>query len=104
MGYLLALTFLVTQAFGFELRVSDMVTEVGMNQSFELSTNHAKPVTLDCQSFLQGLYLGPRESTEIILLDAWECEEIHHRIDRSLKDRQNHCLDVDDFIRSDYRC
>jgi len=104
MGYLLTLTFLVTHAMGFELRVTDMKLEPEMNQSFELETNHSNPVTLDCQSFLQGLYLGPRQSTDIIMLDAWECEELFHRIDGSLKAQRPHCLDIEGVIRSDYSC
>lgn len=104
MGYLLALTFLVTSALGFELKVSGMMLEPEMNQSFELQTNHTNAVTLDCQSFLQGLYLGPRNSTNIIMLDAWECEELFHRIDGSLKADRPHCLDVEGVIRADYSC
>lgn len=104
MGYLLILTFLVTSAIGFELRVSGMTLEHEMSQSFNLDTNHEKSVILDCQSFLQGLYLGPRNSTKIIMLDAWECEELFHRINGSMQDQRKHCLDVDGEIRSDYSC
>lgn len=104
MGYLLVLMFLMTSAFGFELRVSGMSLEPEMQQSFELQTNHSKPVTLDCQSFLQGLYLGPRNSTVLIMLEAWECEELFHRIDDSLQGEHAHCLDVEGVIRSDYSC
>jgi hypothetical protein len=104
MGYLLILMFLMTSVFGFELRVSGMALEQEMNQSFKLKTNHANPVTLDCQSFLQGLYLGPRNTTDIILLDAWECEELYHRIEGSLEVESGHCLDVEEVIHTDYSC
>lgn len=104
MGYLLALMLIAANTLAFDITITRMKRESGMSQSFDLTTNHANPVTLDCQSFIQGLYLGPRETTDIIMLDAWECEELHRRIDSSLRDRKRHCLDVEDVIRSDYRC
>lgn len=104
MGYLLTLMFLMTSAFGLELKVSGMKAESGMVQSFDLHTGHHKPVTLDCQSFIQGLYLGPRNTTDIIMLDAWECQELFRRIDTSLKSQRRHCLDIEEVLRSDYSC
>lgn len=98
------LTVLSASVYGAEVKISRMKTEPGMQRSFLLKTNLSEEVRLDCQSFIQGIYVGPRAEGNLVMLDAWECEELYGRIRRSLRGLQKHCLDLEDYMRSDYSC
>lgn len=87
-----------------EIQVSRMTLEPQMERSFVLKTNLTKSVTLDCQSFVQGLYLGPRHHNDFLMLEPQECEELYQRILQTLKGSEQHCLEIEDTIRSDYTC
>lgn len=75
-----------------------------LERSFVLTTNITQKVVLDCQSFIQGLRIGEFEEAFTYLLDPWECEELQNRVKSSLRKRQEHCIDVEDEIRSDRTC
>lgn len=100
----LTLILICSSAVAGEMKISRMKNEQGMDRSFLLATNSPQQVTLDCQSFVQGLYLGPRSEGRLLMLEAWECEELYLRIKASLKSRQKHCIDAEDSIRADYTC
>lgn len=87
-----------------EIKVKKIRKDGEMQRSFVLKTNLKEKVVLDCQSFVQGLRIGERESALTFLLDPWECEELYKRVRGSLKKFQNHCIDVEDDIRADYTC
>lgn len=96
--------FLSSFAWAAEIKVSRMTNEGGMDRSFLLRSNYHSQVTLDCHSFIQGLYLGPRSEGQLLMLEPWECEDLYTRIRSSLRSLQKHCIDVEDVILSDYSC
>lgn len=92
-------------ALAFEVKISGLKHEAQMERSFVLKTNLPHIVILDCQSFIQGLYIGPRSEGQFSMLDPYACEELHSRIKESLSHHQNHCLDMEaDIILSDFSC
>lgn len=106
MKYLyLAVMLTSFSALALEVKVSHLSSEPQMDRSFVLKTNLTQKVILDCQSFLQGLYIGPRSGGDFSMLDPDECHGLYLRIKESLKSRSKHCLDVEDqTIRSDFSC
>lgn len=101
---LLSVLFLSSLASAAEIKVSRMTNEGGMERSFLLKSNYPVQVTLDCHSFIQGLYLGPRSDGQLLMLEPWECEDLYTRIRTSLRSLQKHCIDVEDVVLSDYSC
>lgn len=105
MKYLLiAFALMNTLAFAEEIRVSKMSVQAEMDRSFTLKSSHPYPVILDCQSFIQGLHVKSKDSEEFYMLEPYECEDLHSRINSSLWKFQKHCLDVDQNVVSDYSC
>lgn len=99
-----AILVLGTSAFAGEIRVSKVTTERDMERSFILRSDYSRQIYLDCQSFVQGLYLGPKSEGELIMLDPQACEDLYLRIRESVSNGQKHCLEVDTEITSDYSC
>lgn len=92
-------------ASALDIKVSRLSSEGGMERSFILKTNLSEKVVLDCQSFMQGLYIGPRNNNNFSFLDPEQCESLHSRIKQSLSNHQRHCLDVENKeVRADYSC
>lgn len=87
-----------------EIKVKKMLKDGELERSFVLQTNLPEKVVLDCQSFIQGLRIGEYESAMTYLLMPEDCEGLQDRVRASLKKWKNHCIDVDDDIRSDYTC
>lgn len=91
-------------AFASELKVNSMKKVPGMDASFVLGTNLLEKVVLDCQSFIHGLTIGEKENQTLFMLEEDECSGLYHRIQTSLSKKHNHCLDIEEVIRSDYSC
>ena len=100
----LILLLSVSNTIADEIRVSERKQDGELERSFVLTTNITQKVVLDCQSFIQGLRIGEFEEAFTYLLDPWECEELQNRVKSSLRKRQEHCIDVEDEIRSDRTC
>lgn len=101
----LALMLTSFSALAVEVKVSHLSNEPQMERSFILRTHLTKKVLLDCQSFLQGLYIGPRSEGNFSMLEPDECYGLYERIKDSLRSRNKHCLDVEDgTIHSDFSC
>jgi hypothetical protein len=98
---LVILSFSIPLAIATEVQVRGMIPEANMERSFELQTSLPERVVLDCQSFIQGLNIGPDDT---FLLDPEECESLQERIYDSLIQSKLHCLDIESDIRSDYVC
>jgi len=77
-----------------EVKVTRMSRVSGYTERFELKTSIDEKVMLDCQSFIQGILMGPMGETAI-MLQEWECEELMHDMKKSLQKRQPHCLEID---------
>ena len=77
-----------------EVKVSRMSRVSGYSERFELKTSINEKLTLDCQSFIQGILMGPMGESAI-LLQEWECEELMHDMKNSLQRRKPHCLELD---------
>lgn len=101
-GLMLSLTLFNTYA--GEIRVKRMTRDRNLERSFNLTTNLTDVVVLDCQSFIQGLRIGEKENAVMFMLDAYECESMYERMNKSLRRFQNHCIDVEEDIRADYSC
>lgn len=86
------------------LTVSGMKNEPGMHQSFLLKTQLEEKVLLDCQSFMNGIYIGPRDSGLFFMLDSSECQSLYNNIRGSLKKFKKHCIDIEDAVNSDEAC
>ncbi len=101
-GLMLSLFFL--NSYADEIRVKRMTRDRNLERSYILTTNLSDEVAIDCQSFIQGLRIGEKESAVMFMLDPYECEAMQERIRKSLRRLQNHCIDVEEDIRADYSC
>jgi hypothetical protein len=86
------------------LKVSSMRNEATMERSFILKTQLEDKVLLDCQSFLQGIYIGPRDGGAFFMMEPDECEGLYNRVKGSLKKLKKHCIDIEDAVNSDETC
>ena len=86
------------------LTVSGMKNEPSMDRSFILKTQLQDKVLLDCQSFLQGIYIGPRDGGAFFMMEPHECEALHNNIRSSLRKWKKHCIDIEDAVNSDEAC
>ncbi len=86
------------------LTVTGMKGEPGMHQSFYLKTQLEEKVLLDCQSFMNGIYIGPRAGGLFFMLDSSECQSLYEKIRGSLKKHKKHCIDIEDAVNSDETC
>lgn len=86
------------------LKVSGMKNEPSMDRSFILKTQLEDKVLLDCQSFLQGIYIGPRDGGAFFMMEPDECEALHNNIRGSLRKLKKHCIDIEDAVNSDEAC
>lgn len=86
------------------LKVSSMKGEPHMDRSFFLRTQLQDKVLLDCQSFLQGIYIGPRDGGAFFMLEPDECEGLYNRINGSLRKFKKHCIDIEGAVNSDETC
>jgi hypothetical protein len=92
-------------ASALELKVSKVSRDGQMERSFLLKTNLTQKVYLDCQSFMQGLYIGERSNNNFSLLDPDQCQSLYERIKESVSNHQRHCIDVEsNEVRADYSC
>jgi hypothetical protein len=97
-------TVLSLSAPALEVKISRMKVLPGLERSFLLETSLSERVVLDCQSFLQGLFVGQGEQEFYIMLEPYECEELSSRMKKTLRKRQKHCLDLEEYLRADYAC
>jgi len=106
MRALLTLIMLVTfqESWAYEIRVQQLELKENMDSSYVLKTLPFLKVSLDCQSFVQGLTLGEHPGLNFILMEPSECEDLLNRIKNSLASEEEHCLDLDEVIHSDYSC
>jgi hypothetical protein len=86
------------------LTVSGIKGEPGMHQSFILKTQLDDKVLLDCQSFMNGIYIGPRAGGLFFMLDSSECQALYENIRGSLKKHKKHCIDIEDAVNADESC
>ncbi len=86
------------------LKVSSMKNEPEMDRSFFLKTQLEDKVLLDCQSFLQGIYIGPRDGGAFYMMEPDECESLYNRIRSSHRKFKKHCIDIEDAVNSDETC
>lgn len=86
------------------LTVSRMKIEPSMDRSFILKTQLDDKVLLDCQSFLQGIYIGPRNGGAFYMMEPDECEALHNNIRGSLRKFKKHCIEIEDSVNSDDAC
>ena len=86
------------------LTVSGMKNEPSMERSFILKTQLQDKVLLDCQSFLQGIYIGPRDGGAFFMMEPDECESLYNRVKGSLRKLKKHCIDIQDAVNSGEAC
>lgn len=86
------------------LTVSGMKKEPSMDRSFFLKTQLQDKVLLDCQSFLQGIYIGPRDGGAFFMMEPHECEALHNNIRGSLRKFKKHCIEIEDAVSADETC
>ncbi len=86
------------------LTVSSMKKEPQMDRSFFLRTQLEDKVLLDCQSFLQGIYIGPRNGGAFFMMEPDECATLYNRIRSSHRKFKKHCIDIEDAVNSDESC
>lgn len=88
------LMFALYDASAVEVKVTRMSRESGYSERFELKTSMDEKVVLDCQSFIQGILVGP-VGESAIMLQEWECEELMHDMKKSLQKLKAHCIEID---------
>ncbi len=86
------------------LTVASMKNEPQMDRSFFLKTQLSDKVLLDCQSFLQGIYIGPRDGGAFYMMEPDECESLYHRIRASHRKFKKHCIEIEEAVNSDEAC
>lgn len=94
------LVVILSFSYAEELVVKEMRQESELEFSFDLRTNLALDVYLDCQSFIQGL----RIEDKTFLLSPRECFRLHERVKTSLEGGFFHCISLSDEIEDDYYC
>lgn len=77
-----------------EIRVKSMKKSAGFDRKYDLKTSIDEKVTLDCQSFVQGLFFG-QVGESVIMLQEWECADLVSDMKRSHLHLKKHCLNVD---------
>lgn len=102
--FVIVLGLSVLNSYAGEIIVKKMTRDGELERSFVLRTNLTEKVVLDCQSFIQGLRIGEKETAFTYMLDPDECEFLQDRVKKSLRKFQNHCIDVEEDIRADYSC
>jgi len=93
------------QLSAFELRVSKM-NKTHLPLKWSLETNMDEKISLDCQSFIQGLLFGVYEE-DAIMLNEWECDELKEGMKKSLGKKKHHCIVIDtdrNLIESQQTC
>jgi hypothetical protein len=91
----ISLLILSLPVWGERVQVHSMEVEDTYSARFRLTTFPYPSAVLDCQSFIQGLFLGEDATGDAILLNEWECEELGIGIEESLSHSKPHCLEVD---------
>ena len=81
-------------ASAMEIKVSKMGRSQGYDRRYEIKSNFDQKLAVDCQSFVQGILIGPLGETAI-MLQEWECEELVQDMKTSLRQFKKHCLEVD---------
>lgn len=76
------------------IKVSSMKRTQGYDRRYDLKTNFDQKLTVDCQSFIQGLLFGPL-GENAIMLQEWECDELVQDMKSSFSHLKKHCLEVD---------
>lgn len=95
----------ISQAFTMEIKVDDWKRDRDMDRSIELITQSVgEKVTLDCQSFFQGLWFGEYEEAKVVTMGADQCMGLMDRIKKSVRAGSSHCVVVSDEVNKDYRC
>lgn len=89
---LLLFSFTIQSA---EVRVTHMQLVPEYDTRYNLTTNLEQKVVLDCQSFIQGLFLGESGVEQTVMLEEWECAELGERMADSHRLKRSHCLDLD---------
>lgn len=77
-----------------EIKVSSMKRSQGYDRRYDLTTNFDQKLTVDCQSFIQGLLFGPLGESAI-MLQEWECDELVQDMKSSHLHFKKHCIEVD---------
>ncbi|HLW55981.1 MAG TPA: hypothetical protein VKY27_01270 [Bacteriovoracaceae bacterium] len=107
MRWILALltTLFVSSSFAFVVKVDDWRKNRDMDRSIVLFTQSvSEKVTLDCQSFIQGMWFGEFEEASVVLMDPNHCMQLFDRIKNSVKRGSSHCIEIEDEVKKDYRC
>lgn len=101
----LIITLFITSSFAFEIKVDDWRKNRDMDRSMVLFTQSvSEKVTLDCQSFIQGLWFGEFEEATVVLMGPDQCMRLLNRIKDSVARRSSHCIEIDQELKKDYRC
>jgi hypothetical protein len=92
------LSFLIVllskDASALEIQVNKMTRSMGYQDRYVLHSSFPEKLTLDCQSFVQGIFFG-EVFDDIILLQEWECDELLNEMKKSLRRHKNHCIEFD---------
>ncbi len=94
MVFALVLVFALFDATALEIKVSKMKRVSGYTERYDLKTDLDEKVTLDCQSFIQGLLFGPMGESAI-MLEEWQCDELTQELRKTTNQFKKHCLEVD---------
>ncbi len=67
-----------------------------MDFIFEIENEYFDKVKLDCQGFINGVYMKHHNGHEqTLVLDIGECEDIHRKIVTNIRNSKSSCLFVD---------
>jgi hypothetical protein len=94
MVFAMILMMALYDASATEIKVSRMNRTQGYTERYDLKTTFDQKISLDCQSFIQGLLFGA-DGENGIMLQEWECDELIQDMKSSHVHFKKHCLEVD---------
>jgi hypothetical protein len=104
MKFLLLFLSMTSAACAMNIKVHGYEQEPHIERSILLRTNLEQKVALDCQSFINGLRIGEFDDASYFMMDPNECDYLLERIKKSVREKRNHCLEVESDIENDYSC
>lgn len=106
MKVLFALVLLMSSSvYSFTVKVDDWKKNRDMDRSIILVTQSlSDKVTLDCQSFIQGMWFGEYEEASVIMMEPDQCMALLGRVKNSILRGSSHCIEVGEEVGKDFRC
>lgn len=94
---LLVLVFISTMSLAQSVKIEiEEYLQTDFEFIFEIKNQNFKKVVVDCQGFINNVNIELENGhKDILVLDVFECEEIHEMIVTNLSEKDSACLKID---------